>query len=73
MLEAACGVGHDLSVWLQTYVTDNVVFWIFIVLGVALVAWQWQQNRSRRLESARLAALSSGTDTAARQYGKNDS
>jgi hypothetical protein len=72
MIDAACGVGHDVSVWLKTYVTDNVVFWIFIVLGVALVAWQWQQNRSRRLESARLATLARGTESAAREHGTRD-
>ncbi len=72
MLEAACGVGHALNVWLSTYVTGNVVFWIFIVLGVALVAWQWQQNRSRRLESARIAAKVGGADAAARSYGEHD-
>ena len=72
MLEAACGVGHDLNVWLQAYVTNNVVFWIFIVLAAALIAWQWQQNRSRRLESARIRAEASGTDAAAREYGQHD-
>ena len=72
MLEAACGVGHDLNVWLQAYVTNNVVFWIFIVLAAALIAWQWQQNRSRRIESARIAARVGDADAAARGYGEHD-
>jgi protein-S-isoprenylcysteine O-methyltransferase Ste14 len=69
---ASCSAAHDVTVWLSTYAMKNVFFWLFLALGVALIVWQWQQNRSARLAEHRVAEAAQAAERAASAYEAPD-